>query len=187
MGALSNLLLMSMSEAFFVIFSLIKLSYTKALEWSSLVPGPQSKFSSSGITNLTLFTLSHHTWTSDFILFCSQDSSSTLPIEGLLLLLSRFSRGRLCATPETAAHQAPSSLGFSRQEHRSRLPFPSPVHESENWKWSLSVASYSSRPHGLQPTRLLHPWDFPGKVLEWGATAFSKDPYFFDSSSITFP
>ena len=34
--------------------------------------------------------------------------------------------------------------------------------------------SDSSQPHGLQPTRLLHPWDFPGKVLEWGAIAFSK-------------
>ena len=36
---------------------------------------------------------------------------------GLLLLLSRFSRVRLCAIPQTAAHQAPPSLGFSRQEH----------------------------------------------------------------------
>ena len=45
----------------------------------------------------------------------------------LLLLLSRFSRVRLCATPQTAAHQAPLSLGFSRQEHWSGLPFPSPV------------------------------------------------------------
>ena len=35
----------------------------------------------------------------------------------LLLLLSRFSRVRLCATPETASYQAPLSLGFSRQEH----------------------------------------------------------------------
>ena len=35
----------------------------------------------------------------------------------LLLLLSRFSRVRLCATPEKAVHQAPLSLGFSRQEH----------------------------------------------------------------------
>ena len=49
----------------------------------------------------------------------------------LLLLLSRFSRVRLCATPETAAHQAPPSLGFSRKEHWSGLPFPSPMHESE--------------------------------------------------------
>ena len=45
----------------------------------------------------------------------------------LLLLLSRFSRVRLCATPQTAAHQAPLSLGFSRQEHWSGLPFPSPL------------------------------------------------------------
>ena len=46
------------------------------------------------------------------------------------LLLSRISRVRLCATPEMAAHQAPPSLGFSRQEHWSGLPFPSPVYLS---------------------------------------------------------
>ena len=57
----------------------------------------------------------------------------------------------------------PRSLGFSRQEHWSGLPFPSPKHESEKWKWSCSVVSDPQRPHGLQPTRLLHPWDFPGK------------------------
>ena len=62
-----------------------------------------------------------------------------------------------------AAHQAPPSLGFSRQEHWSGLPFPSPMHESEKWEWSRSVVSDSSWPHGLQPTRLLGPWDFPGK------------------------
>ena len=51
----------------------------------------------------------------------------------LLLLLSCFSHVRLCATPETAAHQALLSLGFSRQEHWSGLPFPSPMHESEKY------------------------------------------------------
>ena len=61
-----------------------------------------------------------------------------------------------------AAHQASPSLGFSRQEHWSGLPFPSPTHESEKWKWSRSVVSNPQRPHGLQPTRLLRPWDFPG-------------------------
>ena len=81
----------------------------------------------------------------------------------LLLLLSRFSRVQLCATPERAAHQAPWYPGFSRQEHWSGLPFPSPMHESEKWKWSSSVVSDSSWPHGLQPTRLPRPWDFPGK------------------------
>ena len=48
-----------------------------------------------------------------------------------MLLLSHFSRVRLCVTPYTAAHQAPPSLGFSRQEHWSGLPFPSPMQESE--------------------------------------------------------
>ena len=52
-----------------------------------------------------------------------------------LLLLSHFSHVRFCATP---------SLGFSRQEHWSGLPFPSPMHESKKWKWSHSVMSNSS-------------------------------------------
>ena len=84
-------------------------------------------------------------------------------LKPLLLLLSHFSRVRLRVTPWTAPHEAPPSLGFSGQEHWSGLPFPSPVHETEKWKWSYSVVSGSSQPHGLQPTRLLHPWDFPGK------------------------
>ena len=37
----------------------------------------------------------------------------------------------------------PPSLGFSKQEHWSGLPFPSPMHESEKWKWSRSVVSNS--------------------------------------------
>ena len=40
----------------------------------------------------------------------------------MLLLLSHFSRVRLCATPQMAAHQALPSLGFSRQEYWSGLP-----------------------------------------------------------------
>ena len=74
-------------------------------------------------------------------------------------MLSRFSRVWLCATPQTAAHQAPPSPRSSRQEHWSGFPFPSPMHESEKWKGSRSVVSDSQRPHGLQPTRLLRPWD----------------------------
>ena len=49
----------------------------------------------------------------------------------ILLMLSHFSRVRLCATPQTAAHKAPPSLGFSRREHWSGLQFPSPMQESE--------------------------------------------------------
>ena len=85
-------------------------------------------------------------------------------------LLSQWKRKDvwLCVTPKMAAHQASPSLGFSRQEHWSGLPFPSLMHESEKWKWSCSVVSDSLRPHGLQPTRLLHPWDFPGKSTRVG-------------------
>ena len=83
-------------------------------------------------------------------------------------MLSRFSRVRLCVTPEMAAHQAPPSLGFSRQEHWSGLSFSFPMRESEKRMWSHSVMSDSQRPHGLQPTRLLHPWDFPGKCTGVG-------------------
>ena len=53
--------------------------------------------------------------------------------------------------------------GILQQEHWSGLPFPSPMHGSEKWKWICSVVSDPQRPHGLQPSRLLHPWDFPGK------------------------
>ena len=72
------------------------------------------------------------------------------------------------------------SLGFSRQEHWGGLPFPSPMHESEKWKWSRSVVSDSSRPHGLQPTRLLRPWDFPGKST---GVAFSEYSFAFSEYS----
>ena len=44
----------------------------------------------------------------------------------LLLLLSRFSLVLLCATPWTAAYQAPLSMGFFRQEYWSGVPLPSP-------------------------------------------------------------
>ena len=86
----------------------------------------------------------------------------------LLLLLSHFSRVQLCATPQMAAHQAPPSLGFSRQEHWSRLPFPSSMHESKKWKWSHSAVSNSLQPHGLQPTKLCRPWDYPGNSTRVG-------------------
>ena len=46
----------------------------------------------------------------------------------LLPLLSRFSRVRLCATPQMTAHQAAPPLGFSRQEYWRGLPFLSPMH-----------------------------------------------------------
>ena len=78
--------------------------------------------------------------------------------------------------PIEAAHQVPLSLGFSRQEHWSRLPFPSLMHESEKWKWSRVwllatpwTAAYQT-PKSQNP-RLpkSHPWDFPGKSTAVGS------------------
>ena len=45
----------------------------------------------------------------------------------LLLLLSCFSHVQLYVTLWTAAHQAPLSTGFSRQDYWSELPFPCPA------------------------------------------------------------
>ena len=90
-----------------------------------------------------------------------------------LLLLSRFSRVQLCATPQTAAHQAPPSLGFSRQEHWSGLPLPSPMHERKSesevaelyltLRDPMDCSLPGSSVHGI----------FQARVLEWGAIAFS--------------
>ena len=53
----------------------------------------------------------------------SPDWSKSISFSFLSLLLSRV---RLFATPWTVAYQAPPSMGFSRQEYWSGLPFPSP-------------------------------------------------------------
>ena len=44
------------------------------------------------------------------------------------------------------------------------------------WKWSCSVVSDSLQPHGLQPTRLLRPWDFPGKSTGVGCHCLLRTP-----------
>ena len=99
----------------------------------------------------------------------------------------------LFAIPWAIACQAPLSMEFFRQEYWSGLPFlplgelPDPGFEPTspaspalagrffttespgkplpNTQVSVnhSVVSDSLWPHGLQPTRLLCPWDFPGK------------------------
>ena len=71
---------------------------------------------------------------------------------------------QLCPTlcdPLDGSPPGSPSLGFSRQEHWSGLPFPSPMHKSEKWKWKWSRVRPSATPW-TQPTRLLHPWGFPG-------------------------
>ena len=58
-----------------------------------------------------------------------------------LLLLRHCSRIRPCATPQTAAHRAPPSLGFSRQDRWSGVPFPSPLAAEALAKFSSLVPS----------------------------------------------
>ena len=68
--------------------------------------------------------------------FCCTPSDSVM----LLLLLSRFSCVRLLATPWTAAHQGPPSMGFSRREYWSGVPLPSPdsvIHICKNSSYSF--------------------------------------------------
>ena len=55
----------------------------------------------------------------------------------LLLLLSRFSCVRLCATPQTADYQSPLSMGFSRQAYWSGVPLPSPLRDEGNTKETI--------------------------------------------------
>ena len=87
-------------------------------------------------------------------------------------MLSRCSCVQLCATLWTAAHQAPLSLGFSRQEYRSGLPFPSPIHACMHAK-SLQLCPtlcdlMDSSPPGSSVHGILQ-----ARILEWIASSFS--------------
>ena len=59
------------------------------------------------------------------------------------------------------------------------------MQESEKWKWSHSVVSDSLRPHGPQPTRLLHPWDFPGKSTGVGCHRLLRNKWITPNKSKT--
>ena len=107
-------------------------------------------------------------------------------------LFSRFSRVQLFAPLWTVTHQAPLSMGISRQEHWSGLPrstsrdLPDPGIKPESPALQTAFFFFTSEPpetpllmaaaakslqscptlcdrHGWQPTRLCRPWDSPGK------------------------
>ena len=90
----------------------------------------------------------------------------------LLLLLSRFSRVRLCATPETAAHQAPLSLGFSNNTGVGCHFLLKVKSESES-EVAQSCLTLSD-PMDYSPLGSSFHGIFQARVLEWGATAFSN-------------
>ena len=70
-----------------------------------------------------------------------------------------------------AAHQAPPSLGLSTQEHWNGLPFPSPMHESEN-EVAQSSPTLSDPMDCSLPGSSVH-GIFQARVLEWGAISYS--------------
>ena len=108
----------------------------------------------------------------------------------LLLLLSRFSRVQLlCDSIDGRPLGSPvPGILQARTLEWVAISF------SNTWKWKVKVKllsrADSSRPHGLQPTRLLRPWDFPGKSTgvgchcllrlawrkTWIAGGLAKDP-----------
>ena len=88
-----------------------------------------------------------------------------------LLLLSHSSRVRLCATPQTAVHQASPSLGFSRQDHWSGLPFPSPMHEKKSESEVAQSCPTLSDPMNCSLPGSSIYGIFQARVLEWGAIA----------------
>ena len=79
---------------------------------------------------------------------------------------------QLCPTlcdPRDGSPPGFPSLGFSRQEHRSGLPFASPMHESEVAHSCLTLRD----PMDCSPSGSSIHGIFQARVLEWGASAFS--------------
>ena len=70
-------------------------------------------------------------------------------------------------------HGLCKSMEFSRQEHWSGLSFPSPMHESEKWKWSHSKCLTLHDPRDCSPPGSSIHWIIQARVLEWGAITFS--------------
>ena len=80
----------------------------------------------------------------------------------------------LCDPKDSSPPDSPS-LGFSRQEHWSGLPFPSPMHEMKHESEIAQSCPTLCDPmdHSL-PGSSVHEI-FQARLLEWGAIAFSVD------------
>ena len=120
--------------------------------------------------------LLHHT--ADFYVSAQLTSCSAYPLAfsniPLLLLLSRFSHVRLCATPQTAAHQAPLSLGFSKQEYEVGCHFLLQCMKGKSESQVAQSCLTLSDPMDCSlPGSSIH-GIFQARVLEWGAIAFSE-------------
>ena len=101
---------------------------------------------------------------------------TVLPTQELLLLLSHFSRVRLCATPKTAAHLAPPPLGFSRQEHWNGWHFLLQCMKVKSESEVAQLCPTFSDPMDCSPQGSSFHGSFQARALEWGASAFSANP-----------
>ena len=102
----------------------------------------------------------------------------------LLLLLSRFSCVQLCATPQTAAYQAPLSPGILQARTLEWVA----ISFSNAWKWKVKVKSLSRVWLVATPwtAAWLRPWDFPGESTGVGCHCLlCCDP--IDCSKSDFP
>ena len=124
-----------------VLFEAFRLKYLLLTDavWMKK-PKPQRFRKLSQIRTLYITVLSFHSIKSDwipstiklfFIVVMYTHSiccyNYYLKIAVVVLVVVLVSRVWLCETPWTVAHEAPLSMGFSRQEYWSRLPFPSQV------------------------------------------------------------
>ena len=91
-----------------------------------------------------------------------------------LLLLSHFSRVRLCATTEMAAHQAPPSLGFSSKNTGVGCHFLLQCTKVKSESEVAESCPTLSDPMHCGPTGSSVHEMFQARLLEWGATAFSE-------------
>ena len=104
-------------------------------------------------------------------------NSTRILISMLLLLLSCFSCVRLLATPWTAAHQAPPSMGFSRQEYWSGVPLLShiyTVHYSSNGAQYMPYIHLSGNKTALK--RLSNGHREIGSLAFGGRAMFAQGP-----------
>ena len=110
----------------------------------------------------------------------SLSSGNTVLVTLLLQHADSLSCVRLFVTPWTVAHQAPLSLGFSRQEYRSGLPFPPPILLIGGCKipWCCVPPIWGSQasflPNTIQDLLWLSLSLFPGALLSFRASLVTQ-------------
>ena len=104
-----------------------------------------------------------------------QESIPSHCIFSYLLLLSRFSHVQLF-NPIDGSQRGSHVPGILQARPLEWVAIS--FSNAWKWKWSRSVVSNSSGPHALQPTRFLHPWDFPGKSTGVGCHCLLELHYY---------